>query len=279
MPSHIGGGHVTDPIGGPTDLESDIRAAVANNDLVLVYQPEIDLLTRRVVAVEALLRWEHPRLGQLAPESFIAVAERTGLISAIGELVLDVSVGALAEWMADLPEIDLILRINVSPVQLNGPDVVTMFEQTLSKYGVPGTRLCIELTENQPLRDATRVADTLRRLKELGVSSAIDDLATGFSTLSRLRWLPVDVVKLDRSLVADIDADPRAQAIVTAVIGLAINFGMGVVAEGVETEDEVDTLLRLGCTRGQGHLLGMPVPAEAVVEMLRTLGNKDPQNN
>lgn len=270
----IGGRDVSAP---PSDKE--IRDAVANEELSLVYQPEIDLLTRRIVALEALLRWQHPERGELGPESFVGLAERSGLIRSIGEWVVDTSIGALASWMTAIPELDVTLRVNISPVQINSTDLVGLFETTLYRYGVPGSRLCIELTEHEPLHHPTHVASTLQQLRQLGIRSAIDDLATGYSTLSQLRWLPVDVVKIDRSLVTGIDTDARAEAIVTALIGLAINFGMGVVAEGVETEEEIETLLRLGCTRAQGHLLGMPAPTGEVVRILRQRGNRAGQKN
>jgi EAL domain-containing protein (putative c-di-GMP-specific phosphodiesterase class I) len=256
-----------------SDLEADIRNAVGNGELVLVYQPEIDLLTREVVAVEALLRWQHPERGELGPESFIALAERSGLIKAIGSWVIDESTRALASWNEALPGLDVEMRINVSPVQVSGTDLVGLFQAAIERHHVLGRQLCIELTENAPLRDPNQVADTLRRLKELGIRSAIDDLATGYSTLSQLRSLPVDIIKLDRSLVSGIDHDLRAEAIVTALIGLALNFGLGVIAEGVENEQEVGTLLRLGCTRAQGHHLGKPAVAATVLELLRDRGN------
>lgn len=248
--------------------ESGIVDALGRGELELVYQPEYDLLTREVVAVEALLRWRHPEHGELGPDSFIAQAERSGLITVIGAWVIDRSVRALASWNAALPERRIMLRVNVSPVQLEGDELVTLFEAALDGHDVSGDQLCIELTENAPLRNTAEVADTLRRLKKLGISSAIDDLASGYNTLSQLRVLPVDVIKLDRSLVAGLDRDARAQAIVTALLGLALNFGLEVVAEGVEREAEARTLLELGCTRAQGHHLGRPVPAERVVELL-----------
>ena len=255
------------------DLEAGIRNAVDQAELALVYQPEIDLLTRRVVAVEALVRWQHPLHGELGPESFISTAERSGLITVVGAWVIDAAAAALATWNAALPGLDVVLRVNVSPVQMHGAELVPLFRAAIERHKVRGTQLCIELTENAPLRDAAVVADTLRGLKELGVKSAIDDLAKGYSTLSQLRRLPVDIIKLDRSLVSGIDQDPRAEAIVTALIGLALNFGLEVVAEGVENEREVEALLRLGCTRAQGHHLGKPMHQDAVVELLRRRGN------
>jgi EAL domain-containing protein (putative c-di-GMP-specific phosphodiesterase class I) len=240
--------------------------------LSLAFQPEVDLQTREVLAVEALLRWHHPEHGQVAPDEFIALAERSDLISTLGAWVVDDSIRALARWRRAVPDLDVVLRVNVSPLQLKSSGLVELFDETLRANSVPGRLVCVELTENAPLTDPEQVASTLRRLKDLGITSAIDDLATGYSTLSQLRWLPVDAIKLDRSLVTGIDTDARAEAIVTALIGLAISFGLDVVAEGVETEAEAQTLLRLGCFRAQGHHLGRPAPEPEVLALLKQRG-------
>lgn len=262
---------------GPSDraLESQIRSALGAGELSLVYQPEVDLQTRRVLAVEALLRWQHPELGELGPSEFITLAERSDLIQVLGGWVIDESIGALAGWLAALPELRVVLRINVSPVQMGNDELVDRFTGALQTHGVPGRLICVELTENVPMPDTQQVVKTLERLKRLGITSAIDDLASGYSTLGQLRTLPVDVIKLDRSLVVGIDRDERAAAIVTALIGLALNFGLDVVAEGVETEAEAATLLRLGCSRAQGHHLGHPVPADEALRLLRERGYAD----
>jgi EAL domain-containing protein (putative c-di-GMP-specific phosphodiesterase class I) len=254
------------------DFEAALRAAAGNDELTLAYQPEVDLVTRRVLAVEALVRWQHPRFGELGPEWFISLAERSDVIKIVGGWVIDESIRTLASWNAELPGLDVMLRVNVSPVQIAGEDIASPIAAALAKYHVAGSQVCIELTENAPLTDPGEVADSLRRLQELGVTSAIDDLATGFSSLSHLRILPVDMIKLDRSLVSGIDTDRRAQAIVTALVGLGLNFGLGVIAEGVENDREAATLLELGCTRAQGHHLGMPASAAAILEILREQG-------
>ncbi len=272
--------HAVDRLGDPsgagadttpaeTGFEAALRAAAGNGELTLVYQPEVDLLSRRMLAVEALVRWQHPDYGELGPEWFISVAERSDLIRIVGHWVIDESIATLASWNRELPGHGVLLRVNVSPVQMAGEDIAAPIAAALAAHSVPGDQVCIELTENAPLSDPHAVADSLRRLRALGVTSAIDDLATGFSSLSHLRVLPVDSIKLDRSLVSDIDVDPRAQAIVTALVGLGLNFGLDVIAEGIEDEDEAATLLSLGCTRGQGHLFGRAVPAEQILDRLR----------
>ncbi len=250
------------------DFATDLRTAVAHDELHLAYQPEIDLPTGEVVAVEALVRWDHPRMGELGPEWFISLAERSDLIQLVGNWVLEHAIAALARWNAEFPGLNLILRVNVSPVQLSDADITIPISAALERHGVPGRQLCVELTENAPLGDVADVAQAIARLKQLGVSSAIDDLATGYSALSHLRTLPVDFVKIDRSLIHGIDTDRRAQTIVVALIGLALNFELGVIAEGVETQAEATTLLALGCTRAQGHHLGRPRDAQAISALL-----------
>jgi EAL domain-containing protein (putative c-di-GMP-specific phosphodiesterase class I) len=256
------------------DLETGMRYAIANGELSLVFQPELDLITSEVTAVEALVRWHHPTLGELGPDSFITLAERSDLIKIVGAWVVDESVRALADWLAQVPELDIRLRVNVSPAQLAGDELILLFRAALKAHGVAGERLCVEITENYPVADPDEVARTLRELKELGITSALDDLASGYSTLSHLRRLPVDVVKIDRSLVSGLHEDQRAQAIVTALIGLALVLDIDVVAEGVENVREAQALVRLGCSRAQGHYLGRPSHAPDIVELLRESGRR-----
>ncbi len=252
----------------PAEIESSLRSAVARQELRLVFQPEFDLHSGAVTAIEALVRWQHPSLGELEPEAFISLAERSGLIREVGAWVIDNALAAFASWAANDLADGIVLRINVSPVQLADTDIADQLAAALTEHGVAGESVCVELTENEPLRDPEAVAESLRRLKGLGVISAIDDLATGYSTLSNLRLLPFDVIKIDRTLVSGIDHDVRAQLIVSAIIGLASSFEVGVVAEGVENDAELAMVLRLGCDRAQGHYLGKPMSAEAIRQLL-----------
>jgi EAL domain-containing protein (putative c-di-GMP-specific phosphodiesterase class I) len=256
------------------DLERGIRAAPGKGELFLVYQPEIDLGTNEVVAVEALVRWHHPQHGELGPESFIALAEQSDLIKILGAWVIGESLREFASWLEELPDIDVSLRVNVSPVQLVGDGLATLFAAALAENGLRGEQVCVEITENALPEDAGELPGVLTALKSLGISCAIDDLATGYSTLSRLRSLPVDIVKIDRSLVCGIDDDWRAQAIVSAVIRLARDLGIGLVAEGVENAAEAAALVQLGCTRAQGHYFARPTNAAEVLTLLRKRGRK-----
>jgi EAL domain-containing protein (putative c-di-GMP-specific phosphodiesterase class I) len=259
---------VTDAGRDPAEIESSLRSAVARDELRLVFQPEFDLRSGAVTAIEALVRWLHPSLGELEPDSFISLAERSGLIREVGAWVIDNALEAFASWSANGLSGGIVLRINVSPVQLADTAFADQLAAALTEHGVAGESVCVELTEHEPLRDPEAVAESLRRLKALGVISAIDDLATGYSTLSNLRLLPFDVIKIDRTLVSGIDHDVRAQLIVSAIIGLAGSFEVGVVAEGVENDAELAMLLRLGCDRAQGHHLGKPMAAEAIRQLL-----------
>ena len=252
----------------PAELEASLQSAAGDGQLRLVYQPEFDLLSGAVTAIEALVRWQHPRLGELGPETFIALAERSGYIKEVGAWVIDNALRAFASWRGRRLTDGIVLRINVSPLQLADSDITAQIGAALSAHGLPGESVCVELTENEPVRDPQAVAESLRQLKRIGVISAIDDLATGYSTLSNLRLLPFDVIKIDRTLVSGIDHDVRAQLIVTAIIGLARSFDVGVVAEGVENEAELAMVLRLGCTRAQGHHLARPMDADAIRDLL-----------
>ncbi len=233
-------------------------------ELVLAYQPEIDLVTGRVLGVEALVRWNRPERGLVGPDEFIGAAEQSGLIQALGAWVIDRSIRDFGGWLARGAPDDLVLRVNVSPLQIVGGDVVARFRSALERNGVPGRQVCAEITENQWVADTSNLNATVRELATLGMLTALDDFAAGYSSLSRLRSIPVDIVKLDRALVTGIDTDERGRIIVAAVLRLGAELGVEVVAEGIETPDELATLVELGCRRGQGHQLARPMPADDV---------------
>ena len=235
-----------------------MRSAFGNGELSLAYQPEVDLLTMDVVAVEALLRWHHPTFGDIGPETVVAVAERSGMLAELGTWVVAEAIGRLADWRAAVPGLDIELRINAAPGQLTGNALVAAFETALAANDVPGEAVCVEITEAAH-RDEQDLVRTLQRLKQLGVRSALDDLAAGYSSLGRLRALPVDLVKIDRTLVAGLHSDQRARTIVTSVLGMAGALGIDTVAEGVEDEADAEVLRELGCRRAQGNLLGRPI--------------------
>lgn len=250
------------------DVELNLRSAVSDGSLVLHYQPEVDLRTGRVVALEALVRWQHPTRGLLPPGAFVGVAEATNLAGELGRWVIRSAAEQFASWRRRGLASNVVIRINVSPVQLVSLDFVETMEGILRRYGIDGSSVCLEITEHVVVQDLARTQVTLRGLKRMGVQIAIDDFGTGYSSLSHLKALPVDAVKIDRGFVQRLGASADDLAIVKSIVGLAGSFGLGVVGEGVETTVAARTLVALGCYRAQGFLIARPMPAEEVEEHL-----------
>jgi diguanylate cyclase (GGDEF)-like protein len=251
-----------------SDTELLLRHAIDNSGLLLYYQPEIDLRTGELLAVEALVRWDHPERGVLPAGSFIKVAEETGLIVDLGRWVLGEACAQMAWWRAQHPELRFTMRINMSPAQLATRNIVQLVDDCLKRNELPGRAICFEITEHAVMRDLDQALQVLHDLKSLGVSLAIDDFGTGYSSMSQLKRLPVDVLKVDQTFVAGLGIDRGDRAIVDATVRLAEAFGLEVVAEGVETTELVEELLRLGCFRAQGFLLSRPKPAADLTSVL-----------
>ena len=257
------------PIGDrPPAVPVRDRTSPLEGELILKYQPEVDLRTGRIVAVEALVRWAHPLRGEVGPEEFIGLAERTGFIGVLGSWVIDHSLRDFAAFAGGRPGPPLVLRVNVSPVQILDDDLVTYFADRLAAYGLSGEDVCVEITENVLVGDVTKFTSTLTGLRELGVRSALDDIGSGFSGLTRLREIPADAIKLDRALVAGLADDWRAQAIVLSLVRLAGDLGIELIAEGVADHADAETLVRLGCVRGQGHWISRPLDVPRLVPLL-----------
>ncbi|KAA1421928.1 EAL domain-containing protein [Nocardioides humilatus] len=241
-------------------IEADLRHAVRRGELVLHYQPLVDLATGCAAGVEALLRWQHPSRGLLSPAAFLSVAEDTDLIFEIGSWVAGEAARRTAEWRAaGTPR---RVSINVSAAELLRTDVVATVARAVSDAGAEPGDLVIEVTESAVLTDIESTVAQLEALRALGIGVALDDFGTGFSSLSHLRQLPADEIKIDRTFVAELGHNPVCDAIVASVITLAHAIGLKVVGEGVETDQQRAHLTRLGCDRGQGYLLGRPVPHE-----------------
>jgi diguanylate cyclase (GGDEF)-like protein len=241
-------------------IEHDLRSAIRNGEYELYYQPVFGVDGGRLVGAEALLRWRHPARGLLAPEHFLDVAEQSGLILPIGSWVLDEACRVAASW----PRVDgrvVQIAVNVSAQQLLAGDFAAIVDAALKKSGLAASSLVIELTESMMQSEASR--DALQVLRERGVGIAIDDFGTGFSSLAYLRRFPVDVLKIDRTFMAGVVQDERDAAIVRTIIAMARNLGLDVVAEGVETEAQLEFLGRVGCGKAQGYLLGRPAEADA----------------
>jgi EAL domain-containing protein (putative c-di-GMP-specific phosphodiesterase class I) len=251
-----------------SEIELHLATAISGGALRLHYQPEFDLRTGALLAVEGLVRWQHPLRGLLEAEEFIDVAEETNTIIELGRWTLIESCRQLATWRARHPDLALQLRINVSPAQLISKDFVSVVSDTLREFDVSPDLLCLEITERAVLPDLIQVLSTLGELRNVGVHAAIDGFGTGFSSLGQLKTLPVDTLIIDRRFVAGLGVDVGDTAIVEAIARLAGTFRLQLVAEGVESPRAVRELLRIGCDRAQGHLLGEPLPASLLIPVL-----------
>ncbi|TFV56655.1 EAL domain-containing protein [Geodermatophilus sp. DF01-2] len=242
------------------ELVADLGSAVAAGQLAVHYQPTVDLAEGTTTGYEALLRWQHPTRGLVAPAEFVPLAEESGAIVEIGRWVLAEATRQAAEWSAQAGR-PIDMAVNLSPRQLLDDDVVSTVRAALATSGLPAGQLTLEVTEGVLIDDVEMVVDTFRALRTLGVRIAIDDFGTGYSSLSYLRRLPADVVKIDRSFVQDLGAGGRSTTLVASIIELARSLHLEVVAEGVETEEQHAVLDRLACSHAQGYLFGRPQPA------------------
>ena len=252
-------------------LGAELQRALENDELRLHYQPIWRVGTLAPDGVEALVRWQHPVHGLLAPDRFVPVAEHTGMIGALGHWVLRNAVDQLAAWRRTWgePVAHLHVAVNLSVRQLQDPGFVDQVADTLARAGVPADRLWLEVTESMVVQEGDRAAGVLQRLRELGVNLAIDDFGTGYSSLAALQRLPVQQVKIDRSFVRNLGTDEERMQVVRAIVRLAEALDLDVVAEGVETDGELRAVSQLACAHAQGFLLAKPLPADDVAELLR----------
>jgi diguanylate cyclase (GGDEF)-like protein/PAS domain S-box-containing protein len=244
-------------------IETDLRDAIQNDVLRPYYQPLIDLSSGRITGFEALVRWPHPERGMIAPAEFIPVAEETGLIDALGGLMLRRACLDAALW----PD-DVRVAVNLSPLQFRGGNLLPVVMDALKQSGLPAKRLELEITETLLLEKSSQVLATLHALRALGVRISMDDFGTGYSSLSYLRSFPFDKIKIDQSFVRDLAANRDAQAIVRSIISLGVGLGVTITAEGVETEAELDCLRSEGCHEGQGFLFSQARPNAEIVGLL-----------
>jgi len=249
-------------------LENSLRKALAREEIVSFYQPQVELATGEIVGVEALARWKHPDLGLVSPTQFISIAEETGLIVPIGDWMLRrtcTQVKAWHDWA--LPTVKL--TVNLSARQLKQPNLVEMVSRTLQETGLNPKHLDLELTESILMQDTELNVETLRELKLLGIHLSIDDFGTGYSSLSYLTRFPIDTLKIDQTFIRDITTSHDAEVIVTAIIAMAHALKMKVIAEGVENEAQLTLLRELGCHETQGFVHSQPLPAAEMEELLR----------
>jgi diguanylate cyclase (GGDEF)-like protein len=252
-----------------TELEAELREALARDQFVVHYQPIFDIATETMVGTEALVRWQHPTRGLVPPGAFIEAAELSGLIVPLGAWILRTACRQTAQWQAAQPDsAPLTLSVNLSPRQLLDRTLLATVAEALHDSGLEASSLCLEITEGSVIKDFEATMPTLHALRTLGVSLALDDFGTGYSSLSYLRQLPVNTVKIDRSFVSDLGGGTSNTQIVLAIIELAHALGISVTAEGAETQSQLDSLRAMHSDYAQGYLLGRPMPREAMAEIL-----------
>jgi diguanylate cyclase (GGDEF)-like protein len=246
------------------DIDAEMRLALERGEFKLVYQPQFSSKTHRVAGLEALLRWHHPQRGLIPPAEFIPRAEEAGTIIPIGAWVLSTACRAAVGWPG-APRV----AVNVSPIQFNDPGpLLAAVEHALAASGLSPERLEIEITEGMSLRKDNRTLEAMHRLRKLGITIAIDDFGSGYSSLSQLKDFPFDRIKIDRSFVCTLPDNPMAAAVVAAIATLGASVGMTTTAEGVETPEQASIVQSNGCTEMQGYLFSRPIPGEDVPALL-----------
>ena len=250
------------------ELEAELRTALDEHQLRVAYQPQVELATGRMTGLEALARWQHPERGLVAAGEFIRVAEDTGMIHTLGRWVLGEACRDNAGWRAaGALEEDVELAVNLSPRQLAHGDVEDATATALAKTGMNPRRLCLEVTEGAVVSNGARAGSVLRRLKALGVCIAIDDFGVGYASLGYLERFPIDMLKIDRSLVDGVASEARKQRVVATVMALAETLGLTVVAEGIELPEDAQELMALGCKYGQGFLYARPTEGPVLLPL------------
>lgn len=249
------------------DMEGNLRRALERDELKVFYQPVVDIDSGAIVGAEALVRWQHPRIGMIQPGEFISLAEETGLIIPIGQIVLRQVCSDLRQWQQK-GGVGIRISINLSARQFRQDDLADSIRAVLTEYGIDGALLALELTESMVMHNVENTLATLRELKALGATISLDDFGTGYSSLSYLKRFPIDTLKIDRSFIRDIHEDGDDAAIAHAVIAMAHKLGIVVIAEGVETHQQLKLLRQFHCDKLQGYLFSRPVPAQEFSLML-----------
>lgn len=249
-------------------LENELHGALERNEIVVYYQPIIDLQTKQITAVEALVRWQHPTRGLVSPAKFIPIAEANGLIVEIGEWVLRTACLQNRTWqLAGLPPIRM--SVNLSARQFEESNLVELVSEIIQESGLHPSYLELEVTESSLMTDIQRSVTILKQLRELGVWLALDDFGTGYSSLNYLKRFPVNMLKIDRSFVQDVCSNPDSAAVTNAIIALAKSLQLKITAEGIETQQQLSYLQKRGCQEGQGYYFGIPAPAKEIMEILQ----------
>ncbi|HET6262125.1 MAG TPA: GGDEF domain-containing phosphodiesterase, partial [Chloroflexia bacterium] len=245
------------------ELENDLRRAIEQEEFVVHYQPIVNLLTDELWGMEALVRWEHPERGLLGPDEFVPVAERSGLIVPMGEMVLGEACCRAVEWQRQFPRTPpLAISVNLSGRQLRRPDLQEVIGQALEESGLSASSLSLDITEGVYISALDANTAAFECLKALGIRISLDDFGTGYSSLSYIKRLPADILKIDKSFIRGFGVEVEDTAIVQTIIGLTHNIGMEVVAEGVEIEEQAVLLEEMGCDFAQGFYFSRPLPPE-----------------
>ena len=255
-------------------LDGDLRTAIARNEMRLHYQPQVDTVTGRIVGFEALMRWQHPERGLVPPNEFIPIAENNGLICQLGEWAIRSACYDAASWHPSLT-----VAVNLSPRQFQVNDLPERIQSILAETGLQPERLELEVTENVIINDLLRALATLQRLKNLGICITMDDFGTGYSSLATLQAFPFDKIKIDRSFVGQVETNQHAAVITRAVVGLGRSLGVQVIAEGVETAEQMDFLRREQCPEVQGYLVSRPMPIEFFAHLTTRIGDCEQRNS
>ncbi|MBV4457638.1 PAS domain S-box protein [Pseudomonas sp. COR58] len=252
-------------------METDLRLALSRNEFTMHYQPQIDAKDNRIIGAEALVRWNHPELGAQSPAEFIKVLEDSGLILEVGTWILDEACDAFKQLIAEhlIDPLNFTLCVNISPRQFRQNDFVERIEQSMTGHGLPCSLLKLEITEGIVIQNLEDTISKMRRLKKLGVTFAMDDFGTGYSSLTYLKRLPVDTLKIDQSFIRDATSDPNDAEIIRAIVAMARSLALEIIAEGVETPQQLEFLQGLGCHLYQGYLYSRPLPLEALKALLK----------
>jgi EAL domain-containing protein (putative c-di-GMP-specific phosphodiesterase class I) len=248
------------------NLQTDLQRALDRDELTIHFQPIVKLTTQDVIGAEALVRWHHPTLGELSPDSFLAVAHQTGLIVAIDRLIMDKACEWLAGVDAAAPGLVPWVTVNVSPRSFHEPTLVDSVTAALEQHHLAPNRLGIEITENLMSEQADRAIEKLQELKTIGLRLALDDFGTGYSSLSYLQSLPVDVVKIAKPFIDDLESSASQRAFTTAIVALGAALGKFVIAEGIERSEQLDLLEAIGCDAGQGYMFARPMNGAEFVQ-------------
>jgi EAL domain-containing protein (putative c-di-GMP-specific phosphodiesterase class I) len=253
-------------------MQSELRKALERKEFVLFYQAQMNLDIKHVVGFEALIRWNHPVKGLVNPDEFIYIAEETGLIVPIGKWVLQTACRQLKQWSEEFP--DITMAVNLSARQFKDRDIVKLVYDVIEETGINPNRLELEITETIALDDIEYTISTIKELKKIGVSFSLDDFGTGYSSMNYLKRLPVSNLKIDRSFLSTVMEDQCDQKIIQAIISLARNLDLHVVAEGVESFDQEEFLKEANCNKAQGFLYSKPVPKDMAILFLKNQDDK-----